>query len=438
MDVRRRRHLLVLTAAIALVAASCNGDDGDGTQTTGDLSGQSIEVAAVWVSPEQERFRMVLDAFEEETGAEVQFTSTGDDIASVLGPRIEGGDPPDVAILPQPGLLRDFADQGVLQPLDDVVGDEMSENFAPIWQELGSVDGTLYGLYFKAANKSTVWYNLNVFNETGASVPSTWDDLQATAQSIADFGTPPYSIGGGDGWTLTDWFENIYIRTAGADMYDQLSNHEIPWTDESVTSALTVFGDVVGNPDQIAGGTDGALQTDFNTSVTQVFSDPPAAAIVYEGDFVAGVISGETDAELGTDADFFDFPAIEGSGPAVVGGGDVAVLMTDSEAAKALLEFLATPEAVEIWIAEGGFLSPNQNVDLSAYPDEITQRTAETLVAASDAGNFRFDMSDLQPSEFGATTGEGLWGILQDFVRSPDDVDGIAEELEDAATRAFG
>lgn len=440
----RRMRWLVSLATFALIGSACvgGGDGGDGTetQTEADLSGQRVEVAAVWTGPEQERFQQVLNAFEEQTGATANFTSTGDDIAAVLGPAVEAGDPPDVAILPQPGLLRDFAGQDALQPIDDIVGDELEENFAPIFQDLGSVDGTLYGLYWKLANKSTVWYNLHAFQNAGVQPPEDWDELQQVAQTLSDSGVTPYSIGGGDGWTLTDWFENIYIRTAGADSYDQLAEHQIAWTDQSVKDALTVFSDVVGNPDLIAGGTSGALQTDFNTSVTQVFANPqsPDAAIVYEGDFVAGLITGETESQLGTDADFFPFPEIEGSGPAVIGGGDAAVLMTDSEGGRALIEFLATPEAAEIWAAEGGFLSPNRAVDPSVYPDDITRRTAESLVAAADAGNFRFDMSDLQPSEFGATTGEGMWGLLQEFVRNPDDVDGITQQLEQAANRAFG
>jgi alpha-glucoside transport system substrate-binding protein len=439
--VMRRSGMLAVAAALVLVGAACGdgAQDGDGGDAGGDLSGESIEVAAVWTSPEQERFQAILDAFSEDTGAEVTFTSTGDDIAAVLGPRIEGGDPPDVAILPQPGLLRDYADQGVLQPLDDVVGDEMSEGFAEVWQELGSVDGTLYGLYFKAANKSTFWYNVNAFNDAGVSPPANFDELETTAGTLSDSGVTPYSIGGGDGWTLSDWFENIYIRQAGAEMYNQLATHDLEWTDQSVKDALETFATVVDDEDHIAGGRNGALQTDFNTSVTQVFADPtsPDAAMVYEGDFVAGVISGETEAQLGTDADFFDFPAVGDSGPAVVGGGDVAVLMNDNDAARALLEFLATPEAVQIWVAEGGFLSPNRNVDTSAYPDDITRRTAESLVAASEAGSFVFDLSDLQPGEFGATTGEGIWGLLQDFVRDPSDVDGTADKLERAAARAY-
>ncbi|HXF73070.1 MAG TPA: extracellular solute-binding protein [Actinomycetota bacterium] len=362
-------------------------------------------------------------------------TSTGDDIAAVLGTRIEGGDPPDVAILPQPGLMADLAEQGALQPIEEVAGDEVDANYAPVWRELGSVDGTLYGVWFKAANKSTVWYNVGVFRDAGVQPPATWDDFLGVARTIADFGVPPVSIGGADGWTLTDWFENVYIRSAGADAYDRLTRHEIPWTDQSVKDALGIMAQLMGDESLIAGGTRGALQTDFPTSVTQVFTDPPGAAIVYEGDFVAGVITGETDAQLGTDADFFDFPAIDGSPPAVVGGGDVAVLLTDSEAGKALIEFLATPEAGEIWAGLGGFTSPNQNVDLAVYPDDITRKSAEALTSAEV---FRFDLSDLQPAEFGATVGQGLFKLFQDFLANPDDIDGVTEAMEAAAAQAFG
>jgi alpha-glucoside transport system substrate-binding protein len=441
MRLLRWRGPLALLAALALVAAGCRAEEGgEGAEetATADLSGESIEVAATWTGAEQDRFEAVLDAFAQETGAEVQFRSAGDDVAAYLGPRIEGGDPPDVAMLPQPGLLRDYVEQGVLQPLDDVVGDELGANFAPAWQEFGTVDGTLYGVYWKASQKSTFWYNTNVFAEVGVEPPADWDGLQQTAQAITDFGTPAYSIGAGDGWTLTDWFENIYIRTAGPDAYDQLATHEIPWTDDSVAQALEVFAQVVSDPDQIAGGIDGALQTDFNTSVTQVFADPPAAGMVYEGDFVGGIVSGETRAEVGTDADFFNFPSIEGSPESVIVSGDAAVLLKDTEGGKALIEFLATPEAAEIWAREGGFISPNINVDLSVYPDEISRRAAEAVIAAAEADNLRYDMADLQPSEFGATTGEGLWGILQEFIRNPDDIDGITQQLEDAAAQAYG
>lgn len=433
---RGRWTFLASLAVMTLVAAACRAAPEQPPEQQVDLTGQTVEVAAVWGegTGEEQRFREILDAFEENTGATAQYTSTGDDIASVLGPRIEGGEPPDLAILPQPGLLIDYAGQGALVEIEDAAGDEVDANYAPVWRELGSVDGTLYGVWFKAANKSTFWYNVNVFNNAGVEPPTDWEGLQSVAQTVSDSGFTPYAIDGASGWVLSDWFENIYIRVAGPEGYDQLTTHEIPWTDQTVKDSLAVFAEVVANEDNLLGGTSGTLQSEFPNSVTQTFADPPQAGMVYEGDFVAGVITSETEAALGTDADFFNFPSIEGSAPAVVGGGDVVVLLTDTEAGRALIEYLATPEAAELWAAQGGFTSPNQNVDLSVYPDDITRRSAEALTQAEA---FRFDLSDLQPAAFGSTTGQGIWGLLQDFVRNPD-VDKTSQQLEQAAARAFG
>ena len=171
----RKMTLLAVAAACAVVAAACGdgGDEGAEREAAGDLQGETVEVAAVWTGAEQQRFQMILDAFGEETGAQTKFTSTGDDIAAVLGPRVEAGDPPDVAILPQPGLVEDFFDQGALQPLDDVAGDEVEENFPASWRELFTYDGQLYGVFFKASNKSTVWYNVATFQNAGVEPPGT-------------------------------------------------------------------------------------------------------------------------------------------------------------------------------------------------------------------------------------------------------------------------
>jgi alpha-glucoside transport system substrate-binding protein len=240
-----------------------------------------------------------------------------------------------------------------------------------------------------------------------------------------------------DAWPLTDLFENIYLQTAGPEMYDQLSNHEIKWTDQTVVEALNTMGEVIGDPSNLVGGNQEAVQDDFVTSVTQVFADPPEAATVYEGDFVAAVIGGETSAKVGQDADFFPFPVIKGEG-GIVGGGDVAVALTDNPAAQELLTFLATPEAAEAWASKGGFTSPNQNMSLDVYPDDISRRIAEGLIEASESGAFRFDMSDLQPAEFGATGGRGMFLRLQQFFENPDDAEGVARNLEKDAAAAFG
>lgn len=444
---KRTPRWLALLAAGALLLAACGSDDDDGggdsgggnggdTETTAvdtDLSGVTLEVAAVWSGEEQANFQKVLDKFEEDTGATIKFTSTGDDIATILGGRIEGGSPPDVAVLPQPGLLKDLVDDGSLESIEDAVGDTIDENFDEVWRDLGTIDDELYGLWFKASNKSTFWYDVEALDAAGVDPPETWDDLLDASQVILDSGVTPISVGGADGWTLTDWFENVYLRTAGADMYDQLAEHEIPWTDDSVVEALDKMGELIGEDDFVVNGRDGALQVDFPTSVTNVFANGKGA-MVYEGDFVAGNIVSETDAELGTDADFFPFPSIDGSDPAVVGGGDVVVLLQSNEGAEALVRYLATPEAAEIWAAEGGFTSPNKNVDLDVYPDDITRKSAEALV---EAEVFRFDLSDLQPAAFGSTPGKGLFKLFQDWLANPSDSEKIADQMESAAAAAW-
>jgi alpha-glucoside transport system substrate-binding protein len=436
---RTWRTRLVVLAAFALLASACSGGGGGGEPTetqAGDLSGQQIEVMAKWThgTAEQEPFLAVLKAFEDATGADVSYTPAGDEIPTVLGTRIEGGDPPDVAMLPQPGVFRDFAQKGSLEPLEDVVGDQVDADFAPVWRDLGTVDGTLYGLWFKSAPKSFIWYNVGVFNDAGVQPPTDWDGLMSVAGTIKDFGLPPFGIDGASGWVLSDWFENIYLRQAGGDMYDKLANHEIPWTDPSVKDALTTLKDVVGDDSNLLGGIDGTLQSEFPAAVAQTFASPPKAGMYSEGDFIGGVAQSEAGASPVTDFDVFDFPAIGEPAAAGETAGDVAVMLKDNEASRALMQFLASPEAGEVWAKLGGFTSPNQGVDLSVYPDEISRRIAESLVSAE---TIVFDLSDLQPGEFGATAGQGIWGLLQDFVRDPD-VDATAEKLEDAAKAAYG
>ena len=429
--------LLLATLALALVAAGCGGDDdeGEGAGTTAeettaaeDVSG-SISVLAVWTGAEGESFQAVLDGFKEKYPNVTLSYKSASEPATVLSTAVEGGNPPDIAALPQPGFMTDFVDRGALKPID-FARDEIAEGYSESWLDLGSVNGKLYGLFFKGANKSTVWFNISAFDDAGVEAPADWDAFLENANTLKASGVPAYSIGGANGWTLTDLFENLYLRIAGPEKYDQLTKHEIPWTDPSVKEALTEMGKVFSDTDNIAGGTSGALQTDFPTSVTQVFAEPPKAAQVIEGDFVGGVIGDETDAKPQTDFDVYAFPEVGDSGKVVVGGGDVMVMFKDNPASQALIEYLATPEAAEIWVKRGGFSSPNKNVSIEAYPDVLTKKTAEEL---ANAEVFKFDMSDLLPGQFGS---DSMFTILQDFLQSPDNVDGTAVKLEAAAKKA--
>ena len=443
----RLRWLTLLLVALAMTLAACGGDDGGsedepatgGGETTeqtaekSDASG-NVSVTAVWSGAEQEAFEAVIDGFKEVApNVTVKYNSGGDQLPTVLSTAVEGGNPPDVAAVAQPGLAQDFAKKGALKEIE-YAREVMEENFAEDWVKLGTIDGKLYGLPFKGANKSTVWHNVQAFEDAGIEPATDWEGFLENAATLKESGVPAFSIGGADGWTLTDLFENIYLRVAGPEKYDQLAAHEIKWTDQSVKDALTEMAKLFEDDENIAGGARGALQTEFPKSVSQVFGSDPKAAIVLEGDFVQGVIKDSTKAEPGTGYDVSPFPTLgDASENTVVGGGDLVITFSDNPAVQEFVKYLATPAAAEIWAKKGGFASPNKNLDPSVYPDDIFRKTASAL---AEAETFRFDMSDLAPADFGGTPGQGEWKILQDFLRDPD-VDATAAALEKAAAKAY-
>ncbi|MGW0563572.1 ABC transporter substrate-binding protein [Streptomyces sp. NPDC003016] len=444
---RARRAALAMIAASTLALTACGGDkekdknegsagntkDSAATVELPELNGEEVQVAAVWTGPEQENFTKVLTEFEKRTGAKVTFVPAQDPIVNFLGTKIAGGSPPDVAMLPQVGALQQAVERKWAKPVDAATQAQLDKNYSQGWKDIGAVDGNQYGVYFKAANKSLIWYNAQAFEDAGAQEPKTWKDFLSTAETISASGVPPVSVGGADGWTLTDWFENIYLSQAGPEKYDQLAQHEIKWTDPSVKDALTTLAELFGKKELIAGGQDGALQTEFPASVTQTFADEPKAAMVFEGDFVAINIA-QTKAEIGTDAKVFPFPAVGDASP-VVTGGDAAVALKDSKGAKALLTFLASTDAAEIWARAGGFVSPNKALDVAAYPNDVQRDIAKALIAAGD--DFRFDMSDQAPQSFGGTPGKGEWKALQDFLKNPKDIAGTQQRLESDAAKAY-
>lgn len=428
---RRRASAVVAgLAAATLMLTGCAGGGGGGDASGDEFSGKTLNVVAAWSGAEQENFEKVLDEFSKRTGADVKYTSFGDNGPTYIQGQLEGGTPPNVAILGQPALMQSLAQNGDIKPVSDSVKSAVEKNYSKDWVDLGSVDGDLYGVWFKGANKSTVWYNADIYDEAGAQEPKDWDDFLTQLGLVNDAGYAGISIGADVGWPLTDWFENVYLRTAGPEKYDQLTKHEIPWTDDSVKEALKVLASLWGT-DLVQPGGD---QRDFPTSVTEVFGSDPQAGTVFEGDFVAGNIAEDGNSKVGENALFYDFPAVNDSAPSVVGGGDAAVQFDDDDATTALMEFLASPEAAEIWVPNGGLTSPNKAVDTSLYPDDVSRQIAEALTGADE---FRFDMSDLTPSAFGGTPGQGFWQEMITFYQNPSDIDGTAQRLEAAAAAAY-
>ncbi|MGI8416117.1 MAG: ABC transporter substrate-binding protein [Nakamurella sp.] len=405
-----------------------------------NLAGKSFTILGQWTGGEQAAFQAVLDAFDKQTGAKGTYTpAAGGNEATVLGAKVNGGTPPDVAILALPGAIAQYGAAGKLQEVSATTKAAVMQNYSSEWATLASVGGKLYGTPVDASNKSTVWYSTKAFSDAGISAPpTTWEDLIKDGKTLSDSGVSvPISVGGGDGWTLTDWFENVYLRTAGLDKYDQLTHHKIPWTDPSVATALNALKQIWGDKTLI-GDPAAALKVPFTGSVDNVFKKDAKSAMVYEASFVATTITGDKlPAKVGTDAKFFPFPAVNGSKPAVEAAGDFAVGFTTNPAVQPFLAYLASPEAAKLLVSApgSGFLSANKNLAASAYPDETSAGLAKQIVAVGD--NFRFDMSDQAPATFGGTPNQGEWADLQTFLGNGD-VAAAQASLEKHAKAAKG
>jgi alpha-glucoside transport system substrate-binding protein len=391
-----------------------------------------LEVAGVWRGREGRNFRAVLARFERRTGTRVTYKYETHDIADTLKARLDRGCPPDIALLPQPGLLRDLARRGDLQPMGPTVRGLVQRNYAHEWRHRATVDGKLYGVWFKAANKSTFWYSRSAFRRAGVQPPQTWRGLMRVAAKLRAAGIAPFSVAGADGWTLTDLFENVYLATAGRARYDALAQQKLAWTDPTVTVALKRLAEILGRGDWLAGGTSGALRTDFGESTGQVFGRRPVAAMMFEGDFVASLIAEQPDAQK-SDIGLFVFPRLHEHRQPTVVGGDVGVQFTRKGVGRELLKYLATPKAAEPWVRAGGFISPNLHMNPRAYPDATTRRLASAVVSGAA---LRFDLSDLQPPSFGASAGQGMWWILQRYLRNTTSMATTTKRLENAARGA--
>jgi alpha-glucoside transport system substrate-binding protein len=397
---------------------------------------RQVSIMGSWAGADEKSFRAVLDEFETASpGTTATYDSAGDAFPDTLLKALAAGKGPDVAILPTPLLMKRLVAGHGLRPLA-FARSTVAANYAPAWLQVGSVRGNLYGVVFEASNKSTVWYDVKAFRGAGLKSPATFPELLRSARSLRTSGTRAYSIAGADGWTLADLFENVYLRQAGAKRYDLLAEHKLRWTDPSVKAALRTTAKILGDRTNIAGGTAGALETDFAQSVSQVFEAPPKAAMVIEGDFVAPVITASTSAQPGIDFDLFAFPPIGKSGRVVVGGTDssIVVLVRSTPASRSLVSFLATSRAASVWVKRGGFTSPNRRVSSKLYEDGIRRHIATALARAQI---FRWDLSELQPAAFGSTTGQGEPKIFQDFLRNPSNVNGTAAALERAAVLAY-
>lgn len=412
-----------LVLGISLLGlTACGSDNGDSSTPEEG----TVTVLGVVVGEQQEKLEAALAPFEEKTGIEVKYEGT-DAFAKLLPVRVRSGKAPDVAMFPQPGLMQDFAKSGDLVPVTNFMEPAALEAAYPEeWLNLATVDEKPYGVWYRASVKSLVWYNPEAFEARGYEVPKTWDELIALSDKIVADGGTPWCLGmeSGDatGWVGTDWVEDIMLRTAGPEVYDQWTSHEIPFDAPPVKKAFETFGEIVQKPKYISGGAPSIIGTPFGDAPRGLFLSPPRCYLHRQANFISTFFPDS--AKPGETADVFAFPEIDAEqGLPILVAGDVFGMFNDTPEAQALMQYLATPEPHAIWAEQGGFISPHKEVPLEVYPDVVAKKQAEIL---ANAEAIRFDGSDLMPGAVG--TGS-FWSGVVEYVNGTS-VDDVLSKIE--------
>ncbi|MFW5655914.1 MAG: ABC transporter substrate-binding protein, partial [Roseicyclus sp.] len=436
-------------AALALVAGAAQAQDlvfpvGEGDFNWDsfeafadeyDLDGETVDIFGPWRGDDQELFESIKAYFEEATGATVDYASS-ETYEQQIVIDTEAGSPPNIAILPQPGLIQNLVSQGFVTPLGEETEEWLVANYAAgeSWAGIGTYTGPdgeerLYAFPYKADVKSLVWYSPDNFADFGYEIPQTQEELRELEQQIIDDGGTPWCIGlgsgGATGWPATDWIEDLMLRAHPPEVYDMWVANEIPFTDERVIEVMEQFGEIARNDEMVVGGADGVASTDFRESPAGLFESPPRCFMHRQASFIPTFFPDGT--EIGLDADFFYFPPSgeQDLGNPVLGAGTLAFITEDSPGAQAFIEFLKTPIAHEIWMAQSGFLTPHAGVNTDLFGDRTLRQMNEILLEAT---TFRFDGSDLMPAGVGAGS---FWTGMIDYVGGADASE-VAQEIQDS------
>lgn len=399
-----------------------------------DLSGQTIEITGAWTGNEKEQVDAIFDYFEAATGATVNYSGS-DSFEQDIVISAQSGSAPNLAAFPQPGLAADMASRGFLTPMPEGTADWVADNFAAgqSWVDLGTYtdqDGndSFFGLFYRVDVKSLVWYSPVAFDEAGYDIPETMEELKELTDLIVEDGGTPWCIGLGSGaatgWPATDWVEEMMLRTQPPSVYDQWVTNELKFDDPAVIAAMEEFGYFALNDDYVDGGTEAVANTDFRDSPAGLFSIPPKCYMHRQASFIPNFFPEGTQA--GEDVDFFYFPAYESKdlGKPVLGAGALFAITNPSDATNAMIEFLQAPISHELWMAQGGFLTPHKGVNPATYASDTLRAQGEIL---QNATTFRFDGSDLMPGEIGAGA---FWTGMVDYVTGASAAD-VAKAIQE-------
>ena len=422
------------TPTIGAIAGLKDPRDAALAAAGGQKIGGTVSVLGTWGGSEQDSFMAMVAPFEAATGVTVEYEGTRD-LNAVLTTRVQGGNPPDLAGLPGPGQMAQFAKDGKLIDLSNVLDmPTMKSDYAQSWIDLGSYNGTPVGIFIKTSLKGLIWYDPKVYK--GPNPPKTWDELMTWSKQTAASGTTPWCIGlesgAASGWAGTDWIEDFMLRQAGPDKYAQWYQGKLGWTSPEVKTAFQSFGAIATDPTMVNGGPTSELTLNFGNGGDQLFKTPPGCYLHHQASFITDFFTTNTKGlKPVDDFNFFGFPDINPAySGSVEAAGDLFGMFKDTPQARALMKYLVTPEAQAIWVLRGGALSPNKRVPLSAYPDPLSQGAGKIL---STAKIVVFDASDLMPDAMNTA----FWKAILDYVQGPDQLDSILTNLDSVQKDAY-
>ena len=433
----RNARLFVLSISFILLVAACRAEeegDGDGQAGGGGADTGSVSLFAAMEPFEAEALQAVLDELvnsETDYRAEVEASADFEEQAQI---RVEGGNPPDVIMYPQPGAVVEQAEAGNAIALEDMGFDiaDLEATFGSYLLSLGEFEGKHYGIPTNINLKSTVWYAVDDFEAAGYQVPTTFDEMIALSdQIVADGGTPwcvGFESGGATGWPATDWMEDIMLRTGGPDVYDQWVNHEIPFNDPAVAHAAELFGQVMFTEGYVLGGAEQTPSIAFGDAPLPMFEDPPGCLMHRQANFIIAFFP--EDAEAGTDYDSFPFPAIEQPGESALFAGELSAVFRDAPEVRDFIErFVSQPvQCAQGESQETSRISPNIEVGPECYTNPLLAQAAGVLTESLAADTARFDASDLMPSAVGA--GSFWTGMVEYMQEGPDSLQGVLDDIE--------
>jgi alpha-glucoside transport system substrate-binding protein len=403
---RRHRAWLALGATLALVVTGCTHEDGTGSRRP--FVGETVTIFGPQIEDEQEGFKRAFATLEEETGLTIQLVGHRD-FEERIDSLVAGGNPPDIAMFPQPGKVRDFAEEIVPLPDDpddpDDVGSLVQENFAPDWTDPVTVDTQLLAVPTEANFKSLVWYSPRVFRQFGYVVPTTFDGFLQLAEQMARNGHRPFCLGlqseFATGWPLTDWIEELLLRIEGPEVYDDWYRHDIPFDDPRVVAAAERAYDLLAGPDVVYG----SLETSAARSWTE------AGWPVLEGDCLMYRMANYYRAYWPEDVDFgpqgdidaFYLPDTQEGRGIALSGGIYAAAFSDDPAVMRTIRYLASETFADLRASHttDGFLSPHEAIPPDQYQNPLDRQAGRML---REAQTVRFDASDLMPGRVGAGT----------------------------------